>query len=60
MNDTATDIKQTLAQHFRALRSERKLSRAELTERAGTTAAVYACCERGERAPALDTAHALA
>jgi len=60
MEDTATDIKQTLAQRLRSLRSERKLSRAELAERAGTTAAVYARYERGERAPAIDTAHAIA
>ena len=58
--EAIADTKQTFARRLRALRAERKLSRAELAERAGTTAPVYARYERGERAPTVDTAHALA
>lgn len=49
-----------LRQRLRALRAECKLSRAELAKLAGSTAPVYARYERSERAPAVDTAHALA
>ena len=58
--NTPTDVKQTFSQRLRALRAERKMSRADVARLAGTTVPVYARYERGERAPAVDMAHAIA
>ena len=57
---THTITKDTFGQRLRSLRTERKLSRAELARRAGLADGVYARYERGECAPGVDVAHAIA
>ena len=52
----ATEIKSTFARRLHDLRRERGLTRAAVAERIGTTGPIYGRYERGERAPAVDTA----
>ena len=61
MTATATDpVADSFAKRLRGLRAERGLSRAEVAARIGTTGPIYGRYERGERTPAVDTAHAIA
>ena len=57
---TPTTVKETFAHRLRALRTERKLSRAEVSRRAGLADGVYARYERAERSPTVETAEAIA
>lgn len=60
MENTRDNIKEIFAKRLRALRTDRKLSRAEVSRKAGLADGVYARYERAERTPPVDTAEAIA